>query len=95
MENNYKFPDDFELERLRQRHAFRDITDYLNSVHVSEQEYIAYYNHFANVCNVQTLDSIDDIYGPKNDQESMINYILDRRDPYYDKLVYTAVIFSV
>lgn len=93
MKSSYKFPDDFELKRLRKSQAFRDITDYLNSVHVSEKEYIEYYNHFANVCNVQTLDSIDDIYGPKNDQELMISYILNSRDPYYDELVYTAVIF--
>ena len=92
MKSSYKFPDDFELERLRQCQAFRDLTGYLNSIMCDEEHYIEYYNHFAMACNVQTLDSTNDIYSPKNDQELMIDYILNGHDPFYDRLVYRVTV---
>lgn len=62
----------------------KNIEFYLNSMYVSETEYIALYNHFASVTGKQKLTSVDDIYTEKNNQNALIAYIINSNDQFYN-----------
>lgn len=62
----------------------KNIEFYLNSMYVSEAEYIALYNHFAGATMAQKLTSVDDIYTEKNDQNGLIAYIINSNDSFYN-----------
>lgn len=62
----------------------KNIEFYLNSMYVSETEYIALYNHFSSETGKQKLTSNDDIYTDKNDQNGLITYIINSNDKFYN-----------
>jgi len=63
-----------------------NIEFYLNSIYVSETEYLALYNHFASVTGEQKLTSVDDIYADKNNQNALITYIINSNDKFYSDI---------
>lgn len=64
----------------------KNIEFYLNSMYVSETEYIALYNHFEGVIGKQKLTNNDDIYTEKNDQNALITYIINSNDEFYNDI---------
>ena len=62
----------------------KTIEFYLNSMYVSETEYLALYNHFASVTGAQKLTDIRDIYIEKNNQNALIEYIIKSNDQFYN-----------
>ena len=64
----------------------KNIEFYLNSMYVSETEYIALYNHFAGVTGKQKLTNNDDIYTEKNNQNALITYIINSNDEFYNDI---------
>ena len=62
----------------------KNVEFYLNSMYVSEAEYIVLYNHFASATGEQKLTSVDDIYTEKNDQNGLIAYIINSNDQFYN-----------
>ena len=62
----------------------KNIEFYLNSMYVSETEYIALYNHFASATGKKKLTSNDDIYTDKNNQNGLITYIINANDQFYN-----------
>ena len=62
----------------------KNIEFYLNSMYVSETEYIVLYNHFASATGTQNLESDKDIYTDKNDQNGLIAYIINSNDQFYN-----------
>ena len=65
----------------------KTIEFYLNSMYVSETEYIALYNHFASATGAQKLTDIRDIYIEKNNQNALIEYIIKSNDQFYNGMV--------
>ena len=61
-----------------------NIEFYLNSMYVSETEYLALYNHFASVTGEKKLTSVDDIYTEKNNQNALVTYIINSNDQFYN-----------
>lgn len=61
-----------------------NIEFYLNSMYVSETEYMELYNHFAGETGEQKLTSNDDIYTEKNNQKGLITYIINSNDQFYN-----------
>lgn len=64
----------------------KNVEFYLNSMYVSETEYIALYNHFAGVAGKQKLTNNDDIYTEKNDQNALITYIINSNGEFYNDI---------
>lgn len=63
-----------------------NIEFYLNSMYVSEAEYVALYNYFASVTGKQKLTSNEDIYTEKNNQNALITYIINSNDKFYNDI---------